>query len=344
LESVPFMDLDFERNISRTADPVLQQELERFQPDLIHVDEPDRLFLGMLKTPGVAYARRVNIPCVGFFHTNFIDYLDDYFSLPAIALNLLKWSSKQIISRVFNAYDLTVAASHQAQQRLMAIGIKTVMQDDLLGVDMDRFRAAQRHPNFFQDTYGIDGLQDKQILIFLGRLTPDKGWAFTISAFEHLADQIDLGQVALVIAGDGPLRNQINTRLGAIAPHLYLLGRIAPAAVPTLLVNGDIYITTSEKETKGLTVLEAFAAGCPVIAPRAGGVIDSITEGHNGLLYEPGNIDNFAQTLTRLLADSQLCQTLGRQAQADVLNHTWSEATKRLVMIWQDQIEQKCLD
>ena len=75
LPSEPFMGVAFERNISRRAHQLLQRELADFTPDIVHVDEPDRLYLGMLKAPGVGYARASGVPCVGFYHTNFIDYI-----------------------------------------------------------------------------------------------------------------------------------------------------------------------------------------------------------------------------------------------------------------------------
>ncbi|MGB3790404.1 MAG: glycosyltransferase, partial [Phormidesmis sp.] len=78
LPSEPFMGVEFERNLSGKANRLLNQELAAFEPDIVHVDEPDRIFLGLLKAPGVAYAKQHNIPCVGFYHTNFIDYIEDF--------------------------------------------------------------------------------------------------------------------------------------------------------------------------------------------------------------------------------------------------------------------------
>ena len=77
LASTPFMDIDFERNVSRKSYQTVLYELEKFQPDIVHVDEPERLFTGFLRVAGVDFAKRYNIPCVTFFRTNFLDYLDD---------------------------------------------------------------------------------------------------------------------------------------------------------------------------------------------------------------------------------------------------------------------------
>lgn len=337
LASVPFMGMEFERNPSAKSYQTLLQELERFQPDLIHVDEPDRLFLEFGKPAGVDYAKRAGIPCVAFFHTNFLEYMEDYFPVPPIVLAGMKFLAKHLITRrVYNAYDTTLTASQVTEKKLAEIGIKRVVRADLLGVDLEQFQP--RQPQFFEQHYGLTQVDDKTKLIFLGRLTPDKGWAFTLEALPLLGQAIDLSTVAILVVGDGPLRDQIVSRLGAVAPHLQLLGRVHPDQIPALLVNSDIHVTTSEKETKGLTILEAFAAGIPAVAPRAGGVIDSIQDGWNGFLFQPGDSKDFVQKLKRLIQDPALRQIMGDRARDGVSPYTWTNAVNNLVTIWKGQI------
>lgn len=349
LPSVEFMDINFERNISRRAYKILLKELEKFQPDIIHVDEPDRHFLSLFKYPGVAFARQNNIPCVGFFHTNFIEYIDDYFALPSFLREVLKSISKFLIARNYNSYDITLTASAETQQKLIQMGIRNTIHADLLGVDVNQFNSALREDQFFTQQYGLPNIDRKLKLIFLGRLTPDKGWNFTIDALSKFVKQFDsdhsesikLEDLAFVIAGDGPMRDQIAVHFRDLGLNFALLGRVIPDQVPTLLVNSDIHITTSEKETKGLTLLEAFAAGIPVIAPRAGGVVDSIQEGVNGLLFEPGNQQDFISKLTYLINHPATCQEMGGLAKSYVSRYTWERSVENLINIWQQQIDRK---
>lgn len=340
LPSEPFMGVEFERNISRQAAPALQHALQQFQPDIIHVDEPERIFLGLLKAPGVAYAKTNQIPCVGFYHTHFVDYIEDFFPLPPPILAVLRWVSSQIIRRVFRAYDATLVASPVTEQRLKRMGIRNTLCDRFLGVDVAAFRAQPRHPQFFRDRYGIEGLEDKVKLVFLGRLTPDKGWRFTLKALAHWVAHPDSApwrdRLAIVVAGDGELRQDIETGLRALGLTVHLLGRIPPEAVPPLLANSDIHVTTSEKETLGLTVLEAFAAGIPVLAPRAGGVVTLIRDGENGRLFAPQEVDSFRRSLLDLLPEPQR-QPMGAQGQRDVALYDWREATQRLLAAWASQ-------
>ncbi|MEM8502137.1 MAG: glycosyltransferase [Cyanobacteria bacterium P01_D01_bin.1] len=342
LPSEPFMGVEFERNLSRKADRVLNQELAAFAPEIVHVDEPDRIFLGMLKAPGVAYARANGVPCVGFYHTNFIDYIEDFLPLPRFLISGLQWGSMLFIRPVFHAYDAILVASPVTQEKMQQMRIQNVLCDRYLGVDVQAFRSQRRAPDFFAKTYGIEGIERKAKLVFLGRLTPDKGWGFTLRSLTTWANDPQnahlKSHVAVLVAGDGDLRDQILAALQPLGLSVHLLGRIPPAAVPPLLVNSDIHVTTSEKETLGLTVLEAFAAGIPAIAPAKGGVTTHIRDGENGLLFEPQSVQSFGQALTRLVSDQRLRHQLGRQGQQDVTDYDWERAVLALLSTWQQQI------
>ena len=342
LPSESFMGVKFERNMSGRANKQLQQELEAFEPDIVHVDEPDRLFLGLHKAPGVAYAKRKGIPCVGFYHTNFIDYIEDFLPLPTFFIRGLQWFSMLFIRPVFHAYDAILVSSPMAEKRLHELGVRNVLCDRFLGVDVKTFQSQQKSPNFFQTEFDISGLQDKVKLVFLGRLTPDKGWKFTLQAISDWARQPENAQltkqIAIIVAGEGELRTDIKTELQAANLPAYLLGRIAPEAVPALLANSDIHITASEKETLGLTVLEAFAAGIPAIAPNAGGVTTHIQDGENGLLFEPQNIDSFGNALSALVGDVEKRQRMGANGQKAIAPYDWDEVVANLVNTWKTRI------
>ena len=77
LKSKPYF-VDFERDFAWSSYRQVKQELANFQPDIIHVDEPERLFVNFWRLAGIKFARSHQIPCVGFFRTNFLEYLEDF--------------------------------------------------------------------------------------------------------------------------------------------------------------------------------------------------------------------------------------------------------------------------
>lgn len=339
LKSSPFF-VDFERNVAWSSYQTVLQELEQFQPDIIHVDEPERLFVGFWRVAGVDFAKRQGIPCVSFFRTNFLEYVEDFFSLPSWAIATFQFLVKRLIVYVYNSYDVTLVTSKVTFPKVTSLGINNAVYSNLLGLDGTNFNSKLRQENFFAKTYNLPQVDHAVKLIFIGRLTPDKGWNFTLDAFPNVFQKIDPAKLAILVAGDGPSKEEIITRLGKLTPNLHLLGRILPENVPALLANSDIHVTTSEKETRGLTVLEGFAAGIPVLAPRAGGVVENIESGINGFLFEPQDINDFTLKLKTLVDNPTLRQEMGKKGQELVLsNYTWEKTIQNLIDIWQEKID-----
>jgi glycosyltransferase involved in cell wall biosynthesis len=333
LPSSKAIALDFERDLTIKSDQIILKKLAQFKPDLVHVDEAERLGFCLLKLPGVKYARQQNVPCIAWFHTNYIDYLDDYLKLPWGINELIKKVLGLIFAKIYNSYDSTLVSSSITARKIRQMGIKNTVCAELLGCDLDRFNNISKTANFLSEQYILPALENKIKLIFIGRLTPDKGWNFALQTLVKLSPEI-LNQIAIVIAGDGTMKTEIEQTLKPLIPDTYLLGRIQPEAIPELLVNGDLFITNSEKETRGLTVIESAAAGIPAIAPRAGGVMDTILDGETGLLYQPQNQADFLNQLTRLIADAHLRQSMGVKAKELAQQYSWQQTVANLEEIW----------
>jgi len=90
-----------------------------------------------------------------------------------------------------------------------------------------------------------------------------------------------------------------------------------------------------------LTVIEAAAARIPAIAPRSGGVIDTIEDGETGWLYEPQNEADFLNKLTTLINDSNLRELMGSNAQKLAQQYSWQQAVNNLLEFWLDRVNIK---
>lgn len=88
-------------------------------------------------------------------------------------------------------------------------------------------------------------------------------------------------------------------------------------------------------------MLEAFAAGIPVLAPRAGGVVENIVDGWNGFLYTPQSVVEFADKLQQLVINSGLRQHMGEQAQSSLDQYSWDNTVYTLVSLWQELIRKR---
>ena len=118
----------------------------------------------------------------------------------------------------------------------------------------------------------------------------------------------------LVLAGDGPTRTEVERS----ARRLKLSERVSFVGnrddIPGLLAEADIFVLATKWEGMPLSILEAMRAGLPVIATNVGGVAEAVTEGVNGYVTEPGNVDQMRNRIQTLIRSRELLGSMGSQA------------------------------
>ncbi len=172
------------------------------------------------------------------------------------------------------------------------------------------------------------------IILNVGRLKPDKGLADLISAFSIMRGEYPTAH--LVIVGDGELLEDLQSlasKLG-IGDRVHFLG--ARDDVPGLLYASDIYVSSSHREGLSLAMLEAMAAGLPVLATNVGDG-GYLLSGERGILVEPRNVDALALEMGRLLSQPAQMKLLGRNARIYVEeNFTPSAWLEKLTAIYEE--------
>jgi glycosyltransferase involved in cell wall biosynthesis len=153
---------------------------------------------------------------------------------------------------------------------------------------------------------------ERPLIVAVGRLKAPKDFLTLVRAFARLGpDSFDA-----VIVGDGPDRARLEDEIGSLG----LAGRVRLAGerhdVPALLAEADIFALASLSEGMPVSVLEAMAAGLPVVASRVGGVPEQVVDGVTGVLVEPGDPDDLAGALGRLVGDARLRRRLGGAGRA----------------------------
>jgi glycosyltransferase involved in cell wall biosynthesis len=132
-------------------------------------------------------------------------------------------------------------------------------------------------------------------VLYVGRLSPEKNVDTLVEA---------VGDLNLVVAGDGPLRARVPNALGAV-PH---------AEVEQLLERASIVVAPCEREGFGLAAAEAMAFGRPVVAAAGGALLELVADGETGLLVPPRDAPALRAAVERLLADRELRERLGAAA------------------------------
>lgn len=167
--------------------------------------------------------------------------------------------------------------------------------------------------------------RDEALIAFVGRCEESKG---ILDLLEALAEvRVSIPQARLECAGDGD-REALGDRADTlgIGEAVNALGWVGPAQRDALLARAGIFALPSHAEGLPMALLEAMAAGCPVVAAACGGIPDLVADGVNGLLVPPGDVEALAQALHRLLVDRGLAARLGREARATIARRYTSEA------------------
>ena len=174
-------------------------------------------------------------------------------------------------------------------------------------------------------------------LFGIGRLVPQKGFDVLIAAFGQLAAEHP--EIDLVIAGEGTERDAlaVQIRSAGLDGRVELIGG-KPAAEAFRLFRGATgFILPSRHEPQGIVVIEAMAAGAPVVATRVGGVPETVRDGVNGLLTDV-DPDAMAKALRTLLDDPAAARTRAAQASEDVESYDWQRITDQYEACYADAL------
>jgi glycosyltransferase involved in cell wall biosynthesis len=301
---------------SRRAARELAAEIDRFRPDVIHVHNT----LPLISPAAYWVAARARVPVVQTLH-NFRPLCLNGLFLRAGAVcedcvGRLPWRGaahgcyrgSRAASGVLAAtvgLHRAIGTYHRKVSRYIALN--DFCRDRFIAGGLPAERIAVK-PNFVDAPPPPAG--PRAGFLFVGRLSVEKGIA-TLAQAARMAS-VEASGAVLRVAGDGPAAAMLDgapgvTRLGALPPHV-VRGEMERAAA--LVVPSVWY------ENFPRTIVEAFAAGLPVIASRIGALASIVSHGDTGLLFEPGNAHDLARTLADAAARPQELAAMGQRARA----------------------------
>lgn len=293
--------------------PAIGHELERFKPDIVHVVNP-----AVLGLSGLFYAKVQKIPLVASYHTHLPQYLQHY------GLGMLEGLLWELLKTAHNQAELNLCTSTAMVEELSSHGIERV---DLWqrGVDTELFHPDLTCPQMRSRL--SQGHPDSPLLLYVGRLSAEK----EIERIKPVLEAIPEARLALV--GDGPHRLALEKHFAETNTHFvgYLTGRDLGAA----FASADAFLFPSRTETLGLVLLEAMAAGCPVVAANSGGIVDIVTSGVNGYLFDPKDEQGAIAATLRLLEQKQERETIRQNARLEAERWGWAAATRQLQEYYQ---------
>ncbi|MGN6374364.1 MAG: glycosyltransferase family 4 protein [Sphingomonas sp.] len=309
--AVPMIGGRGEYKIARGLPARPRRDLEAFKPNLIHVSAPD-----LLGHAALTYAHRHGLPSVASLHTRFETY-PRYYGVGFVEPIIVK-----LLTRFYNRADRVVVPGPSMAALIAQWGVTTPTGFWPRGVDHERFSPTKRDLAWRRSL----GIGDEDVAIgFLGRLVKEKG----LDIFADVLSELGRRGVAYkaLIVGEGPAREWFAERV----PEAVFAGFQRGEALGRAVASMDMLFNPSVTETWGQVTSEAMAAGVPVVAARATGAVDLVSDGETGFLVPARDIGAYADAIARIVADPALRSAMGAAGTAKAAGYRWDSANQAVL-------------
>lgn len=295
----------FNRSISRVTVPYRLDKrvkimLKRERFDILHLHEP------LAPTLPLLFLKHSGSFNIGTFHA---------YSSSSLGYPLLK----PLLMKYFRRLHGRIAVSNAAKGFISRYfkGNYRIIPN---GIDVDRFNP--RVPP-------IDRYRDGNLnILFVGSLVPKKGLIFLLEAFKLIRPKFP--RTRLIVVGSGPLEKSYKNWAGKHIGEGVFFEGAQHELLPSYYATCDIFCASSPAgaESFGIILLEAMASGRPVVASEILGYDEVITDGKEGLTFEPGNSRDLARALGVLVANAPLREKMGRAGRRTASEYSWDEVSR----------------
>ena len=267
------------------AGRMLRKRWMQQQPDAIYVATE-----GPLGWSALRMAARLGIPAASGFHTRFDSYAGHY------GVGFLTPLVRSYLRRFHRRAAATLVPTDALAHELGELGVSSAR---LLrrAVDTQLFHPSHRDPAL-RASWGVDATAP--VILYVGRIAAEKNLQLAVRSFRAI--QREVPQARYVWVGDGPARAALQTA----NPDFIFAGMQRGEALARHYASADIFPFPSLSETFGNVILEALAAGLPVVAYEEGAAREHLHHGSNGYRIEPGNEQAFIAATVALAIDQGL--------------------------------------
>ena len=294
------------------ARKVLLRRWSTQRPDVVQV-----VTEGPLGWSALTAARKLRLPVISEFHTNFHRYSGHY------GVGWLKRPIAAYLRKFHNRADLTLVPTRALCGELAEQGIARV---DVVsrGVDTTLFDPARRSASL-RRSWGL--APDDLAVVYVGRIAPEKNLALLEKAFEAI--RAHQPRARLILVGSGPAQQALQAR----QPAAVFCGSRTGAFLAEHYASGDLFLFPSLTETYGNVVAEALASGLPVVAYRDAAAQELIEHRVQGWLAEPGDEAAFIAGAVALAEAPELRARQRLAARERVASLAWQAIVERLVTL-----------
>jgi len=277
--------------------PGVGRAVAALQLDVFHAQHP--LLLG---AAAARWARRANRPLVFTYHTHYDRYAH-YVPGPS---RLVAWLAIRQAAAFANRADLVVAPGQAVARRLRAEGVQTRIAIVPTGVPLP-VNSAEAPRMAFRQLLGP--VECVPLCLAVGRLAKEKNQAFSLLAFARILQSLPGAHLVFVGEGDDRPRLERLAHTLGIRSHVRFVGAVPHKAVSSYYQAADLFLFPSTSETQGIVVLEALAAGLPVVAVASEAATELLGE-YQGSVLTPEDPECFARSLVGLWDEPERRQAM----------------------------------
>ncbi len=304
----------------------VRQDLDAFQPNIMHLSSPDPSGHAALR-----WAQDRDIPVLASVHTRFETY-PRYYNMAFLEPLIVRG-----LRRFYNRCDALVAPSQSMIDELLEQDMHDHVSLWSRGVERSTFASEKRDLNWRRSL----GLADDDVaVVFLGRLVVEKG----LDVFAETIVQLRKRQIPhkVLVIGDGPARSWFEEAL----PGGIFAGFKTGEALGAALASGDVFFNPSITETFGNVTLEAMACGLPVVAASATGAASIVVDGETGKLVAPGKTmaetaQRFAEAIAPYCTDPTLRANHGAAGETRSLQYGWEAINQVVADLYIDLVKDR---
>lgn len=299
--------------------------LDEFKPDVVHVHHPFPLSTGAVLTAGAR-----GIPVVSTNHTVPECSLWGLRNVPLV-YPASTWAFARWIVWLNRRCRQVATPTATAAAALVSMGYHGTIHPVSNGIDTQRF-APGRPDRSLRVRLGLD---DRPIVLYTGRLDPDKQMGLWLRAAGECEEDAQF-----VVGGRGTDRERLErlARELGIESRVRFIGYVPDDDLPALYRLADIYFITSPVELQSITTLEALASGVPAVAVDALALPELVHDGDNGFLVAPQDHDRAAAALSLLIRDESLRARMADASRAIALKHDLSRTLDSYEALFRDAI------
>jgi glycosyltransferase involved in cell wall biosynthesis len=307
----------------------VKKVITEFNPDIVHVHHPF-----ILSSQAIMYGEKFGIPKILTLHTQYDQYA--YYAAP-LPQKLTQEVIKKIVSNLADKTDCIVTPSESMKVLIKNYGIKNRIEVIPNAIKLSSFREKNELECLkIRKRYNLK--EDEKIILFVGRVATEKSIDKIIKAL-GIIKKHGISKTKLLIVGNGPARDELTHLVQALGveEEVIFCGEVNYEEIRYYYKIADVFTMASTSESFGIVTIEALASGIPVLAVRAPGAVDILTDGVDGLLTED-NIEKFANSLEKLIREPRLREKLSEGALRTSQQYSIDVISDRMLNLYREII------